>query len=216
VASSNAPYKAGARKPSGSSRSTPADGRELRKQGRKTMTRLLDAGLRAFADRGYHAARVDDVVRAAKTSHGTFYLYFSSKEDLLRALALECAREWNELAEGLGPVTDDAAGRDELRRFLGGFVDIYRRYGPVIRAWMEDQVEDRHVNRLGRDAYTRIATALTEQMRTSGRRATSADAAALMALLERFTYFIVSRRQNDEALTLSTLATTIHRGFFSG
>jgi AcrR family transcriptional regulator len=29
---------------------------------------------------------VDDVVRRAQTSHGTFYLYFSNKEDLFKAL----------------------------------------------------------------------------------------------------------------------------------
>ena len=63
----------------------------MRAQGRKTMRRLLDAGMRVFADRGFHAARVDDIVRAARTSHGTFYLYFTNKEDLLRALANESA-----------------------------------------------------------------------------------------------------------------------------
>src|SRR6516164_10918740 len=67
----------------------PAQGRELRAQGRRTLRRLLDAGLRVFARRGYHAARVDDIVRAARTSHGTFYLYFANKEDLLRALAVD-------------------------------------------------------------------------------------------------------------------------------
>ncbi len=51
------------------------------------MRRLLDAGMRVFAERGYHAARVDDIVRAARTSHGTFYLYFANKEDLLCTLA---------------------------------------------------------------------------------------------------------------------------------
>src|SRR5689334_20171208 len=82
----------------------PAQARELRAQGRKTMRRLLDAGMRVFADRGFHAARVDDIVRAARTSHGTFYLYFTNKEDLLRALATECGHEISALAGTLGPV----------------------------------------------------------------------------------------------------------------
>jgi AcrR family transcriptional regulator len=38
------------------------------------MQRLLDAGVEVFAARGYHAARVDDIVKVAETSHGTFYL----------------------------------------------------------------------------------------------------------------------------------------------
>ena len=91
----------------------PAQSRELRAQGRKTMRRLLDAGMRVFADRGFHAARVDDIVRAARTSHGTFYLYFTNKEDLLRALATECGLEISALAETLGPVGLDD---ERLRR----------------------------------------------------------------------------------------------------
>src|SRR6476646_9242725 len=89
---------------------TPAAARELRAQGRKTMRKLLDAGMRVFAERGFHAARVDDIVRAARTSHGTFYLYFANKEDLLRALAVECARELDAVAGELGPVGPDEEG----------------------------------------------------------------------------------------------------------
>jgi Bacterial regulatory proteins, tetR family len=72
---------------------TPAQGRELRARGRRTMRKLLDAGVEIFAQRGFHAARVDDIVKLAKTSHGTFYLYFSNKEELFRALAQEVADE---------------------------------------------------------------------------------------------------------------------------
>ena len=60
--------------------------------------------MRVFADRGFHAARVDDIVRSARTSHGTFYLYFTNKEDLLRALATECGlygRLWRPEAKPL-------------------------------------------------------------------------------------------------------------------
>ena len=50
------------------------------------MRKLFDAGMRVFAERGYHAARVDDIVRAARTSHGTFYLYFANKEEIFAAV----------------------------------------------------------------------------------------------------------------------------------
>jgi len=71
----------------------PASRRVLRSQGRRTMAKLLNAAMVAFDKRGYHATRVNDVVEIAKTSHGTFYLYFSNKEDLLRALVSEAATE---------------------------------------------------------------------------------------------------------------------------
>ncbi|MGH9013198.1 MAG: TetR/AcrR family transcriptional regulator [Acidimicrobiia bacterium] len=196
---------------------TPAQQRELRAQGRRTMRKLFDAGMRVFAERGYHAARVDDIVRAARTSHGTFYLYFANKEDLLRALAVECADEMTKLADGIGPVAPDDRGFAELRAFLSRFVTTYRRYGPVIRAWMEDQVADREVDRLGVKAFTAIGARLGERMRESGLATENEQAAvaALMAMLERFNYALASRRLvlDDDAM-LDTLAHVIHRGFF--
>ncbi len=204
--------------PKGEPSGTPAQRRELRAQGRRTMRRLLDAGLRVFAQRGYHAARVDDIVRAARTSHGTFYLYFANKEDLLRALAVDCAQDLTDMAETVGQITPDEAGRAELRAFLGKFLTTYKRYGPVIRAWMEDQVGDRDVDRLGVKAFTAIGDVLGRRMREAGvHYAASEDAAvgALMAMLERVSYGVASRRlvADDDAL-LDTLTTIIHRGFF--
>lgn len=182
------------------------------------MGKLLDAGMRVFAERGYHAARVDDIVRAARTSHGTFYLYFANKEDLLRALAVECAQEWNDLAASIGPISSDPSGFDELRRLLGGFVDTYRRYGPIIRAWREAQGGDREIGRLGVRSFTAIATALATRMDEAGAVQavdSTTSVAALMAMLERFNYALVSRRLDvDDDVMLDSLARVVHRGFF--
>src|SRR5205809_3523587 len=102
----------------------PAQERELRAQGRKTMRKLLDAGMTVFERRGYHAARVDDIVKVARTSHGTFYLYFANKEDLFRALLADVAQELNALSESLGTIGPGDDGYDELRSWLGRFLDI--------------------------------------------------------------------------------------------
>lgn len=180
------------------------------------MRRLLDGGTRVFADRGFHAARVDDIVRAARTSHGTFYLYFTNKEDLLRALAAECGHEISALAGTLGPVAADADGYLELRAFLGRFFATYRRYGPVIRAWMEGHVEDREVGALGVRSFTDIANALDRRIREGGTPSDAASISALMALLERFAYFLVSRRLEFEGdAMLDSVTHLVHRGFFA-
>jgi AcrR family transcriptional regulator len=154
-------------------------------------------------------------VRAARTSHGTFYLYFANKEDLLRALAVECAEEMEALAGGLGVVTPDDAGRAELRTFLDGFFSTYRRYGPVIRGWMEGNVEDASVSALGKQAFTDIATALGRRMAEAGVPGDRTTVASLMAMLERSAYFLVSRRLDiDNAAFLETVTLVVHRGFF--
>ena len=197
---------------------TPAAERELRTQGKQTMAKLLDAGLLVLTERGYHAARVDDVVRVADMSHGTFYLYFANKEDLFRALASECAEEMTALAATLGPITPDRAGRDELARWLGQFVETYRRYGAVIRAWMEDQVVDRELVRLGLKAFAAINANLSQRLAEADpahlhdpQQAT----AAMLAMIERLAYFTSSRDLGvDDAAVVDTLTTMLHRGVF--
>jgi AcrR family transcriptional regulator len=217
AARANPGAKVGGARAARSSGSSPIDGRELRTQGRRTMAALLDAGMRVLAERGYHAARVDDIVRAAEVSHGTFYLYFSNKEDLFRALAVQCAEEMTELASSLGPVTADDDGVDELRRWLADFIATYRKYGVVIRAWMEDQVSSRELSRLGAQAFRGIASSLEARLLEAGirRRDTALEAAALLAMFERSTYFVTSRRLGfDDAEVADTLAQVAHRGFF--
>ena len=64
-------------------------------------------------------------------------------------------------------------------------------------------------------SFTDIATALGRQMSAAGVAADDASISALMALLERFAYFLVSRRlEFDGDTTLDTVTHIVHRGFF--
>jgi len=47
---------------------------------------LLDAALAVFSAEGYSAAKVSDIVGRAGVAQGTFYLYFSSKQEVMLAL----------------------------------------------------------------------------------------------------------------------------------
>ena len=47
---------------------------------------IVDAALAVFAERGFSAARLDDVAARAGISKGTLYLYFASKEELFKAV----------------------------------------------------------------------------------------------------------------------------------
>ncbi|MFE9102551.1 TetR/AcrR family transcriptional regulator [Actinomadura geliboluensis] len=61
------------------------------REAQKEMTRklLLDAGLELFVSKGYTATTVDDIASAAGTTRVTFYAYFPSKVDLMKALISE-------------------------------------------------------------------------------------------------------------------------------
>src|SRR5881275_2706335 len=142
----------------------PAQLRALRAQGRRTMRKLLAAGMKVFDERGYQAARVDDVVKAARTSHGTFYLYFANKEDLFRVLAEDCVAAMEALADDFGPIEPGPDGYDALRAWLARFVDTYRRHGPVIRAWAEAHLDSPALARLGGASMNALASRIAERI----------------------------------------------------
>lgn len=183
------------------------------------MAKLLDAGMTVLAERGYHATRVDDIVRGARTSHGTFYLYFADKEDLVRTLAEECVDEITATVGDLGVVTRGAEGREQLRVWLERWSETYRRYGPVLRAWMEDHVPDPGLAQIGAKAFADITATLRARIAEAGPSHVDPDLAApaLLAMIERTFYYVLSRGiPVDEEALIDSMATMIHRGFFAG
>jgi TetR/AcrR family transcriptional regulator len=61
--------------------------RERRKDARPGE--LLTAALDLFVEKGFAATRAEEVARRAGVSKGTLFLYFSSKEDLFKAVVRE-------------------------------------------------------------------------------------------------------------------------------
>lgn len=52
----------------------------------ETKRRILEAAADVFAEKGYYAAAVDDIVRASDTSKGSFYHFFPNKQGIFLAL----------------------------------------------------------------------------------------------------------------------------------
>jgi AcrR family transcriptional regulator len=112
---------------------TPAQDRELRAQGRETVRKLLEAGVIEFEERGFNGVRVDDVVRRAGISHGTFYLYFANKEDLFKALLRDALHDMEIVTGDFPVVTGDERGLRLLREWVRKFSAAYATHGTVLR-----------------------------------------------------------------------------------
>jgi len=59
--------------------------RERRRQ--ETHSRIFDAAMRLFAQRGFANTPVEEITEAADVAKGTFFNYFPTKESILEALA---------------------------------------------------------------------------------------------------------------------------------
>ncbi len=68
----------------------------------KTKQNILNAGLKLFAQKGYHGTSIADIAKEAGISKGLAYNYFKSKDELAEAIllmALEFLSEFDELFE---------------------------------------------------------------------------------------------------------------------
>src|SRR5260370_13362118 len=74
---------------------------------RATRDKILQAALEVFAQKGYHRALVDDIVRVSRTSKGAVYHHFPNKEALFLALVDEFA---GRLAEPVAAAIGGAQG----------------------------------------------------------------------------------------------------------
>src|ERR1700742_4070163 len=174
----------------------PARDRELRAQGRATVKRLLDAGMIEFEERGFHGVRVDDVVRRAGISHGTFYLYFSNKEDLFKALLKDALHDMEIVAGDFPVVTHDTTGLTVLRQWVRKFFRAYAVHATVIRILSQADLVPEEVFGDGLRLFFSIAEAMTTGMTASAQAAgmqqenPELTAVACLMMLERVNYLI--------------------------
>lgn len=61
---------------------------QLTKKGQLTKARIINAARTVFERDGFVDTRVSDITKAARVAHGTFYIYFTSKEDIFRAVIM--------------------------------------------------------------------------------------------------------------------------------
>lgn len=92
----------------------------------RTREEFKAAARRVFARSGYLSAKIGDITREAGKSAGTFYLYFTDKEDLLRALVEEFYAELpHNIALGGNGIGDPLQAIEEGLR---GYWNAYQKY----------------------------------------------------------------------------------------
>jgi AcrR family transcriptional regulator len=89
--------------------------RVKRRDGLKRQSELMAAALGLFAEKGYGATSIEDIVAAAGTARGTFYLHFRGKGDLFAMIVEEYLGELEAVLETLDISIDRP--RAELETF---------------------------------------------------------------------------------------------------
>jgi AcrR family transcriptional regulator len=60
-------------------------------RGETTVSRLLEAAAETFSSRGFHQASVAEICRLSRVANGTFYQYFTGKEEIFLAVVAEAS-----------------------------------------------------------------------------------------------------------------------------
>jgi TetR/AcrR family fatty acid metabolism transcriptional regulator len=104
---------------------------------------LLDASVRVFARKGYHAARVGDIAEEAGVAYGLLYHYFDSKEDVLRSVFRET---WRALIETIKSVEEDEdEPREQLRKVAEILLRSWRRDPDLVRVLVLEVTRSQHL-----------------------------------------------------------------------
>ncbi len=97
------------------------------RKGAETRARLLEAAREIFEESGFLDARISDIAERAALSHGSFYHYFESKEQIFREVAE--TQETMLTAPADEAERNDGAAPDEferLRRANRRYLERYR------------------------------------------------------------------------------------------
>ena len=66
-------------------------------------SRIVSAAWQLFYEKGYNGTTVDDIIAVSGTSKGSFYYYFSTKDELLNSLSLILDEHYEKLEEEMDP-----------------------------------------------------------------------------------------------------------------
>ena len=178
----------------------------------KTRAKLLRGARRVFERDGFIEARISDIARSAGVSHGTFYTYFSSKEEVFREVVADlqtdlAGREHTPVE--LSP--DDPVARiDQGNR---AFLEGYRR-NAALMATLEQVAtfseELRELRRETRTLFVNRAARAISRWQSEGIADAELDphvaASALCNMVDRFAYvWLVLGEEFDEDVAATTL-----------
>lgn len=102
-------------------------------RGRRTRARILRSAIAVFGKRGFADTSMLDIAEHARLASGTVYQYFEDKQDLFRCLLQELAdRLYRETRMPAG-----SSGRLVVEESVLHYLEIYREYAAIFRAWWE-------------------------------------------------------------------------------
>ena len=162
------------------------------RKGEQTRARLVESAKTVFEESGFLDARISDIAETAGLSHGSFYHYFDSKEQVFREVAEAQEAHLTAPADDDESVADPGA-YERLHRANRRYLERYRENGRIMGVIEEVSRYDGQVNeaRMQRQKhFAERAQRAIERLQQDGTADASVDpeiaALALGSMVARF------------------------------
>jgi TetR/AcrR family transcriptional regulator, fatty acid metabolism regulator protein len=97
---------------------------------------ILDAAVRAFARKGYHACRVGEIAEEAGVAYGLVYHYFGSKEEVLETIFRDT---WTQMLARVREVQEEGGpAGEQVRKVTALLLRTWRRDPDLVRVLVHE------------------------------------------------------------------------------
>lgn len=134
-------------------------------RGARTRAKILAAAEEAFGSLGYHRAGVTDITKTAGVAQGTFYTYFSSKEEILRELVMDLGHKLR--AHLAAQVINSSDRLEAEEQGLRAFLEYLAEHPSLYRVLQEAQFVDEAIYQ---KYYETFARGYTEMLNAAARK----------------------------------------------
>jgi AcrR family transcriptional regulator len=176
-------------------------------KGVRTRERLVEAAKEIFEKDGFLEARISDIASRAGQSHGSFYYYFNSKEEIFREVAAAVDERLFAPMDEVIMAHSALAPRQRVREAMRRHFERYREEARIIALIEQVSGYDKEVNALRLSRFRRHTERAAERIRQLQRRKLADPkldpllaAAALGALTSRFAEMWLVHRAVESTL----------------
>lgn len=123
----------------------------------RRRSEIIEAALEVFSEKGYHAAKIEDIAAKLNIGHGTFYRYFKNKLDIFNHVVEDIISRATEFVSDIDPREPNTL--EEYRRQLETIGDrlfeLFKRYPQISRVLFYEAfgIDDEYMQRRIREIF---------------------------------------------------------------
>lgn len=139
----------------------------------RTKERLLNAALVEFTDKGFFLTNADAIAKRAGMSHGTFYLYFKSKNEALAELLLRAidSMPYTAYRQDVKYLLHKVHNRSDLEAAILELFEPMQKSSGLLKALVQSMLQDKDIFLLAkeiRETITRVLSAIIVALQKKG------------------------------------------------